>query len=159
MLQFLQRMVLNRSYKNHAYLIGIFFAVFTNVVTAASGDSTMTNITFQLDGEKVEIFLDENDAARDLLSLLPQQLEWDDYGGVEKISYLPRKISIQGTPDGYTPIRGDFAYYAPWGNIVIFCKPFSYSPGLIKLGHVNTGLEAACRKGKYTVVMKTATTR
>lgn len=153
MLRFRFSAFLNQRNRKHGCLTGVFFAVIANFVQAAPGDTAMTQIFFQLDGHEVGIVLDDNDATRDLLTLLPQQLDWDDYGNVEKISYLPRKISTQGTPDGYTPAKGDFAYYAPWGNIVIFCKAFSYSPGLKKLGHVSHGFEAACQKGKYTVLM------
>lgn len=154
MSRFLSAKLLTLINKKHGYLIGVFLAFFANGAAATpEGHITMKHIIFQLNGEMVEITLDENEATRDLLTLLPHQLEWDDYGQVEKISYLPRKISTQGMPDGYTPEKGDFAYYAPWGNIVIFCKPFSYSPGLKKLGHVSHGFEAACQKGKYTVSM------
>ncbi len=40
-----------------------------------------------------------------------------------------------------TPQVGDFAYYAPWGNLAIYYKAFSYSSGLILLGRIEEGLE------------------
>ena len=30
----------------------------------------------------------------------------EDYTATEKISYLPRKLTTEGTPDGYTPLQG-----------------------------------------------------
>lgn len=47
---------------------------------------------------------------------------------------LPRKLTTEGTLSGYTPQIGDFAYYAPWGNLSIFYKEFRYSNSLVKLG-------------------------
>ncbi|WP_370589969.1 cyclophilin-like fold protein [Undibacterium sp. 14-3-2] len=44
--------------------------------------------------------------------------------------------------DGGEPAIGDITYYAPWGNLVIFYKDFAYSEGLIKLGKIDSDLEA-----------------
>lgn len=43
---------------------------------------------------------------------------------------------------GTTPEAGDVCYYAPWGNLAIFHKPFGYSAGLVKLGRIETGVDA-----------------
>jgi len=45
-------------------------------------------------------------------------------------------------PAGVKPTVGDISYYAPWGNIAIFYKDFSYSEGLVKIGHIDNGEEA-----------------
>ena len=45
------------------------------------------------------------------------------------------------------PSIGDIAYYAPWGNLAIFYRDFPYSPGLIKLGVIDTGGEALGQRG------------
>ena len=126
------------------------------VVASESGDMTTMKVQFQLKNTDVVIALDDHETNRNLLTLLPRKLDWEDYASTEKISYLPRKLDIQGRPAGYKPARGDFAYYAPWGNIVIFCKDFSYSTGLIKLGHIESGLENACQTGEYSVVLQPA---
>jgi hypothetical protein len=78
----------------------------------------------------------DNATARDFISLLPLTLTLDDYAGTEKISYLSRKLSTQGAPSGTDPDIGDITYYAPWGNLAIFYKDFSYSGGLVKLGQI-----------------------
>ncbi|MEO7344361.1 MAG: cyclophilin-like fold protein, partial [Methylotenera sp.] len=61
----------------------------------------------------------------------------------EKISYLPRKLSVAGAPSGYTPSVGDITYYAPWGNLAIFYKESKagFANGLINLGKIDGGLE------------------
>lgn len=47
----------------------------------------------------------------------------------------------QDAPDGYTPSVGDFALYAPWENIVFYYNDFTYSSGLIPLGHIDSGID------------------
>ena len=32
---------------------------------------------------------------------------------------------------------GDITIYAPWGNVAIFCKNWSYSKDLIKIGRID----------------------
>lgn len=75
--------------------------------------------------------------ARDFLSLLPLTLELKDYNDTEKISYLPKKLSLKDAPSGCDPYIGDITYYSPWGNLAIFYRDFSYSEGLIKLGKID----------------------
>ena len=36
---------------------------------------------------------------------------------------------------------GHFAYYAPWGNVVMFYKDFGSASGLYELGSVDSGIE------------------
>jgi hypothetical protein len=60
----------------------------------------------------------------------------------EKISNLPRRLSTEGAPAGSDPSIGDIAYYSPWGNLAIFYRDFRYSSGLIKLGKIDSGIEA-----------------
>ena len=112
------------------------------------------NVSFYIHGAMVVIELIEHTTSHDLVQLLPRKLELEDYGSTEKISYLTNKLSIQGQPSGYKPVKGDVAYYAPWGNLAIFCKDFSYSEGLIKLGRVTQGFEAVCQQGKSVIELK-----
>jgi hypothetical protein len=89
----------------------------------------------------IAVALDDNPTARDFVAMLPLTLTLEDYAATEKIAKLSRKLSIAGAPSGTTPQTGDFCYYAPWGNLALFHKPFSYSEGLVKLGRVETGVE------------------
>jgi hypothetical protein len=77
----------------------------------------------------------------DFVSLLPLSLTLRDYAGTEKVSDLPRRLSTDGTPPGMDPEVGDIAFYAPWGNLAIFYRDFEYSRGLVKLGHIEPGIE------------------
>lgn len=98
-------------------------------------------VAMLVNGESVTISLENNQTSRDFVALLPLDLTLEDYAASEKITTLSRKLSTQDAAPGITPVTGDFAYYAPWGNIAIFYKGFTYSPGLIKLGALETNLD------------------
>jgi hypothetical protein len=109
-----------------------------------SGSSIKMNsmrIQFVLNGRTFTGRLDDNPTARDFYSMLPMTLTLQDYSATEKISYLPRRLSDAGAPEGVRPSLGDIGYYAPWGNLAIFYKGFGYSKGLIKLGRFDSGVD------------------
>jgi hypothetical protein len=100
-------------------------------------------------GDKtVRVTLDANATARDFAALLPLTLVLEDYAATEKVATLPRKLSTEGAPAGTTPAVGDFSYYAPWGNLAIFHKPFRYSEGLVRLGRIDSGLDILRTEGR-----------
>lgn len=98
--------------------------------------------------------LEAGQAARDFAAQLPLTLELSDYNQTEKIAQLPRKLNIRGEPEGYTPHTGDIAFYAPWGNIALFYRDFSYSKGLVKLGHITGNLDVLRQPGPYTALIE-----
>jgi hypothetical protein len=104
-------------------------------------------IRMDVDGTRITATLDDNATSRDFASLLPLTLSLDDYNGTEKISDLPKKLATRGAPEGVDPAAGDIAYYAPWGNLAIFYKDFEYSRGLVKLGRIDSGVDAFDRPG------------
>jgi hypothetical protein len=104
-------------------------------------------ICIDIEGNAVIATLVDSETSRDFVSLLPLTLTLKDYASTEKISDLPRRLSTKGAPEGVKPSVGDVAYYAPWGNLAIFHKDFSYSSGLIKLGSIDSGIETIRRAG------------
>ena len=113
--------------------------------TQIQGDEeTLENARIKLTvngNEEVFVSLDDNQASRDFLEMLPLTLTFEDFNSTEKIATLPNELSTEGQPSGYTPEIGDFAYYAPWGNISVFYKDFRYSNSLYKLGTIESGTE------------------
>ena len=91
--------------------------------------------------QEIFVVLDDNQTSKDFLEMLPLTLTFEDFNNTEKIATLQNKLSTEGSPSGYTPQIGDFAYYAPWGNLSVFYKNFRYSDSLIKLGEIETGTE------------------
>jgi len=118
----------------------------------------LTNVKIQLtvDGKVVHATLLDNATARDFLSLLPMTLTLEDYVSTEKISYLPRKLSVVDSPAGVDPSPGDIAYYAPWGNLAIFYKDAVYAKGLVKLGRIDSGVEALSVPGSLKAIVARA---
>lgn len=107
-------------------------------------EETLENAKIKLTvngNEEVFVSLDDNQASRDFLEMLPLTLTFEDFNSTEKIATLPNELSTEGQPSGYTPEIGDFAYYAPWGNISVFYKDFRYSNSLYKLGTIESGTE------------------
>ena len=108
-------------------------------------------IRLDVEGTTITATLIDNATSRDFASLLPLTLTLTDYAATEKISDLPRKLSTEGAPPGSDPSVGDIAYYAPWGNLAMFYRDFGYSSGLIKLGTIDSGIEALNRPGPLKV--------
>jgi hypothetical protein len=112
------------------------------------------NITLSFNDTELTATLMDSEPAQDFQSLLPRTLMLSDYRETEKISDLPRQLSTAGAPDGHDPEVGDITYYAPWGNLAIFYQDFEYSPGLVKLGRIDSGIEAlAGSSGDVTVTV------
>jgi hypothetical protein len=113
-------------------------------------------IDIDVEGTTITATLDDSPTAKDFASLLPLTLNLEDYNSTEKISDLPRRISIEGAPAGIDRSPGDLTYYAPWGNLAIFYKDFGYSRGLVKLGAIVSGAEALDVPGSVTATIRLA---
>ena len=125
------------------------------VLAAKSADAETDNmkISITMNGKEITATLADNATSRDFVSLLPLKLKLEDYGDTEKIGYLPRKLSTEGAPPGSDPSIGDVSYYAPWGNLALFRRDFQYSNGLIKLGGIDSSLEALEVSGSVEVTI------
>jgi hypothetical protein len=95
--------------------------------------------------------LDDNDSASDFAALLPLDLLLKDYASTEKIADLPSSLSMTGAPEAYTPSVGDITFYSPWGNLAIFYEDGHLSSGLIRLGRLDSGVDAMRRNGPLAV--------
>lgn len=93
--------------------------------------------------------LEDNPSARDLLSTVPLDLTIDDYATNEKIAYLPRKLTEEGSGAFGNERPGDLCYYAPWGNLALFYAGYRWSRGLIRLGRLDGGFEPLLVGGKF----------
>ena len=78
--------------------------------------------------------LDDTEVARDFASLLPLALTLTDYAETEKVSDLPRQLSITFAPKGASAAAGDVMHYAPWGNLALFYRSAPHAHGLVRLG-------------------------
>ena len=103
--------------------------------------STNKRIKLSFDNEELYVTLEHNNSTQDFLKMLPLTIKFEDYNNTEKIAMLDTKLDTTDAPSGYNPQIGDFAYYAPWGNLSVFYKDFRYSNSLIKLGTFENGMD------------------
>src|SRR5688572_5668789 len=123
-----------------------------SLAPSAQGTEPM-KIRLTIDGKSINATLNDNATARDFASLLPLTLALEDHAATEKIARPPRKLSTVGAPAGADPSVGDIAYYAPWGNLAMYYKDFEYSPGLVLLGRIDSGVEVL-RGGARSVTIE-----
>lgn len=96
----------------------------------------MRSCTFTAGATVVEVTISEDTpTTRDFLSMLPMTLEFEDYGGREKIAYPPRQFDYDGAM-GITPRAGDLFSFMPWGNLGFFyeAEGLGHSDDLVRLG-------------------------
>jgi hypothetical protein len=112
-------------------------------------EKAIMKMRIAFDGHDFTANLYDNPSARDLASLLPLDLIIDDYANNEKIAYLPRKLTEEGSGPFTNEAPGDLCYYAPWGNLAFFYAGYRYSSGLIRLGRLDGGVEPLLTRGKF----------
>ena len=104
-------------------------------------DELERKLKMTVNGKEVAITIYDTHAANALYDMLPLDLTFEDFNGIEKISYLSQGLPTEGEPDGCDPDVGDLCLYAPWGNLSIFYQDFRYSDSLIMLGHIDSGMD------------------
>lgn len=90
-------------------------------------------------GNVVVFELNDSPAATDLYRQLPLAVAVEDYSTNEKIFY-PEALDVTDTPTANTGI-GTLAYYAPWGDVVMFYGEYSENPNLYALGQAVEGTD------------------
>lgn len=113
---------------------------------AQGGKGRAVGVRIVFQGGEAMVSLFDNPMSREFASLLPLTLPLEDFAGKEKIAYLPRRLATEG---GLTDreAQGDFAYYAPWGNVAMFYKGFGRGKGLYILGRFLSGKEGLAAAG------------
>ena len=136
-------------------LVLILIVLAVTQCTAWSGEvaAEESRIRLSFDGKEAIVRLSDNQTTRDLLSRLPLTLDFRDYVGKEKIAYLSNKLSSDGSS---AQSSGDFAYYAPWGNLAIFYRGNGNAGGgLIVLGVLESGkADLASMSADFTMTLE-----
>lgn len=116
-------------------------------------------LLIEVGGKTLTATMFDSAATKDLLAQLPLTLTLNDFNGTEKIANPPKKLSTSGAPDGFDPVAGDIAYYAPWGNLAIFYRDFRYSRNLIRLGKIDgDGIKSLRVSGDVKVTIRIQST-
>ncbi len=107
-------------------------------------DNGETRVRFTAGETEIIVRIADNPTSRNFVSMLPLTLEFEDFNSTEKISYLPRELTTEGSTGG-PPANGDLIYFVPWGNLGFFYnaerRDASYDDQVIPIGTVETGYE------------------
>ena len=104
-------------------------------------NQTTMNIRVKTNGKTVVFELNDSSAAKALYDQLPLSITVENFGGNEKIFYPPEKLNTANTPLAKRCKEGTLAYYAPWGDVVMFYGSFGSAAGLYVLGEATSGSE------------------
>lgn len=98
-------------------------------------------IQITAEGGNVIVFaLNNSIAAKDLYAQLPMSVEVESFSNNEQIFYPPEKLDTSDAPLAKGP-AGTLAYYAPWGDVVMYYGDCGGASGLYQLGMAVTGTE------------------
>lgn len=103
-------------------------------------DMESTQIAVTCGDVQVVYALNDSPAVQSLLSQLPLTVAVEDFSTNEKVFYPPQELDTSDTPlaEGGA---GTLAYYAPWGDVVLFYDSFSANGSLYELGEAVSGVE------------------
>ncbi|MDH6628634.1 hypothetical protein M2271_006467 [Streptomyces sp. LBL] len=120
--------------------------------TTPSDRNSDMDIRVTLDGRPVDATLNDSPAARDFADLLPLTLDLEDFHQTERIADLPRRLTTSGAPEPAAPKAGDLTYYAPWGNLALFCRDGdSANADLLILGHIDADTDRLAEADRITI--------
>lgn len=116
-------------------------------------DVSSLNVKITVGDRTITATMEDNAAGRDFLSRLPLEMTLNDYNNTtEKIFYPDPALTTEGVTRGCAPTPGDITIYAPWGNVAIFCKSWSHSRDLVKIGRIDgNGIEVLSVAGDIPV--------
>lgn len=116
-------------------------------------DSAALKVNFIVGDRTLTATMADNAAARDFMARLPLEVTLEDFNRTtEKIFYPDPALTLEGVARGCAPTPGDITIYVPWGNVAIFCKSWSYSSDLVKIGRIDgDGIEALSVSGDLRV--------
>lgn len=116
-------------------------------------EATSLKVNITAGNRTITATMEDNAAGRDFLSRLPLEVTLNDYNNTtEKIFYPTPALTTEGVTRGCAPTPGDITIYAPWGNVAIFCKNWSHSNDLIRIGRIDgNGIEALTVGGDIRV--------
>lgn len=115
-----------------------------------------TQLSVTWGDNQVIYVLNDSPAAVSLLEQLPLTIEVEDYSTNEKIFYPPQELDISDTPTASASSgAGTLAYYAPWGDVVMFYGDYNENPSLFELGQIISGEELVSQMGGTITITAT----
>ncbi len=125
-------------------ILSVLFAGFIICILIVYSNASENKKTMKINvkaNDKTTVFeLNNSSAAKDLYAQLPLSISVENYSKNEKIFYPPEKLNTADTPQADAQ-PGTLAYYAPWGDVVMFYGSFGTAAELYELGHAISGSE------------------
>lgn len=106
-----------------------------------TAEASVMRMKLLVDGNEIIFELNDSPAAKDLYAQFPMAITVENYGRNEKIFYPPKKLKAGDSPLVKSATTGTLAYYAPWGDVVMFYSQFGSAAGLYELGRAIQGGE------------------
>ena len=106
----------------------------------AESEQTIRQIQVRCGNDTVIYELNDSAAADSLYEQLPLTIEVEDYSTNEKIFYPPQALDTADAPLAEGGV-GVLAYYAPWGDVVMFYDSFGTNSSLYELGRAVSGAD------------------
>ena len=102
---------------------------------------TTMQMSVSANGNTIIYELNDSKAAKDLYEQLPLSIKAEPYAKNEIIFYPTSALDVSDTQLASGGGAGTIAYYAPWGDVVLFYDSFGSASGLYELGQVVSGSE------------------
>ena len=120
------------------FISGFIIVLLSFPLLATNGEKMQVSV--HSNGNITVFQLNNSPASKELYDQLPLIIEVENYSHNEKIFYPPKKLDTSNTPLADAKM-GTLAYYAPWGNVVMFYRDFGKASGLYDLGYAVSGVE------------------
>lgn len=112
-------------------------------MTSEADENIVNELQIRVEGEEgqnIVFQLNDSSAANTLYEQLPLSISVENYSHNEKIFYPPDELDTSDTPLAEGP-AGTLAYYAPWGNVVLYYGECGGAGGLYALGKAVSGTD------------------
>jgi hypothetical protein len=133
-------------------------SVSASIPGARERDGTSVRIELVASDEIAIATLDDTPEARAFAAMLPITVDMEDPFGQAKTGRLPRALPLDAPERSRSYAAGDLAYWSPSGRIAVVYDALGRSvppPGLVRLGTVQTGLEAIASAGNdFTMTIR-----
>lgn len=131
--------------------------------TACSGNCSEVApyvVKAAFEGGEATLELKHDPLVTEMLSRIPISVPFQDRNGIMKVAVFSPSLVTGRAADGLTPAIGDIALNVKTGEVIVYCRDGAYSPDLVLMGHVTSGLDKIFAKtGSFEVYVVRAGVR
>jgi len=124
-----------------------------------NNEETTLQISVSTNGNTIIYELNDSQAVKDLYEQLPLTVEAETYANNETMFYPPSALDVSDNALASGGGSGTIAYYAPWGDVVMYYDSFEAASGLHELGKVASGSEYIENMSGTVILIRTNESR